>query len=90
MVRFRHLHPFAAHSWANVGIKKEAGTDIHEGPPDFKHVASAPYGRNLGFIFVPGKNTWHALGKRPLHGAVRKSLIVNYVTSAWRETSELS
>jgi hypothetical protein len=69
---------------------KNAGTDIHEGPPDFKHVASAPYGRNLGFIFVPGKNTWHAIGKRPLNGAVRKSLIVNYVTPEWRETSELS
>ncbi len=69
---------------------KNAGTDIHEGPPDFRHLASAPYGRNLGFIFVPGKNTWHAVGKRPLHGAVRKSLIVNYVTSAWREMSELS
>jgi hypothetical protein len=69
---------------------KNAGTDLHEGPPDFKHVASAPYGRNLGFIFVPGKNTWHAVGKRPLNSAVRKSLIVNYVTSAWRETSELS
>ena len=67
-----------------------AGTDLHEGPPDFKHVATAPYGRNLGFIFIPGKNTWHAVGRRPLHGAVRKSLIVNYVTSAWRETSELS
>ena len=69
---------------------KDAGTDIHEGPPDFRHVASAPYGRNLGFIFVPGKNTWHAVGKRPLHGAVRKSLIVNYVTRDWRETCELS
>lgn len=69
---------------------KNAGTDIHEGPPGFKHVASAPYGRNLGFIFVPGKNTWHAVGKRPLHGAVRKSLIVNYVTRDWREASELS
>lgn len=67
-----------------------AGTDLHEGPPDFKLAASAPYGRNLGLIFVPAKNTWHALGKKPLHGAVRKSIIVNYVTSAWRETSELS
>jgi hypothetical protein len=69
---------------------RDAGTDIHEGPPDHKHVASAPYGRNLGLIFVPAKNTWHAIGKRPLHGAVRTSLIINYVTSAWRETSELS
>ena len=69
---------------------KNAGTDIHEGPPDFKHVGSAPYARNLGLIFIPGKNTWHAVGRRPLHGAIRKSLIVNYVTAAWRETSELS
>jgi hypothetical protein len=67
-----------------------AGTDLHEGPPDFKHAGSAPYGRNLGLIFVPAKNTWHAIGKKPLHGAVRKSIIVNYVTPAWRETSELS
>jgi hypothetical protein len=69
---------------------KQAGTDIHEGPPDFRLAASAPYGRNLGLIFVPGKNTWHAVGRRPLHGAVRKSIIINYVTSAWRERSELS
>jgi hypothetical protein len=67
-----------------------AGTDLHEGPPDFRYAGSAPYGRNLGLIFVPAKNTWHAIGKRPLHGAVRKSIIINYVTSAWRETSELS
>ncbi len=67
-----------------------AGTDLHEGPPDFKYAGSAPYGRNLGLIFVPAKNTWHAIGKKPLHGAVRKSIIVNYVTSAWREKSELS
>jgi hypothetical protein len=67
-----------------------AGTDLHEGPPDFAYAGSAPYGRNLGLIFVPAKNTWHAIGKKPLHGAVRKSIIVNYVTSAWRETSELS
>ncbi len=67
-----------------------AGTDLHEGPPDFTYAGSAPYGRNLGLIFVPAKNTWHAIGKKPLHGAVRKSIIVNYVTSAWRETSELS
>jgi hypothetical protein len=67
-----------------------AGTDLHEGPPDFAYAGSAAYGRNLGLIFVPAKNTWHGIGKKPLFGAVRKSIIVNYVTSAWRETSELS
>jgi hypothetical protein len=69
---------------------KAAGTDVHEGPPDHKYVCSAPYGKNLGLIFVPGPNTWHAVGKRPLNGAIRKSIIVNYVTSAWRDKYELA
>ncbi len=66
-----------------------AGTDIHAGPPDFTYVTSAPYGKNLGVIFIPGKNTWHGVGHHPIRG-LRKSLIVNYVTSAWRDTWELA
>ena len=66
-----------------------AGTDIHEGPPDFKYVASAPYGRNLGVIFIPAKNTWHGVGHHPLTG-LRKSIIINYVTADWRDTFELA
>ncbi len=66
-----------------------AGTDIHEGPPDFKYVASAPYAKNKGVIFIAGENTWHGVGKRPIHG-LRKSIIINYVTSAWRDTWELA
>lgn len=66
-----------------------AGTDIHEGPPDFKYVTSAPYGRNLGVIFIPGKNTWHGVGHHPLKG-LRKSIIINYVTADWRDTFELA
>jgi hypothetical protein len=67
-----------------------AGTDLHEGPPDFNYMGSAPYGRNLGLIVIPGRNTWHAVGKRRFNGAIRTSIIVNYVTSDWREVSELS
>lgn len=67
-----------------------AGTDIHEGPPDHKYVTTAPYGRNLGVVFVPGKNTWHAVGHHPFKAGVRKSIIINYVTSAWRDTWELA
>jgi hypothetical protein len=67
-----------------------AGTDVHEGPPEYRYVCSAPYGRNLGLIFIPGANSWHAVGRRPLHGAIRKSIIVNYVTSAWRDRFELA
>lgn len=68
---------------------KTAGTDVHEGPPDFKYVTTAPYGRNLGLIFVPGKNTWHGVGHHPLK-TLRRSLIVNYVSSDWRDTFELA
>ncbi len=66
-----------------------AGTDIHEGPPNFKYVTSAPYARNKGVIFIPGQNTWHAVGKRPMK-AVRKSVIINFVANDWRETWELA
>lgn len=68
---------------------KLAGTDIHEGPPDHKYVCSAPYGRNRGLIFVPGDNTWHGVGHNPITG-IRRSLIINYVTSDWRDTWELA
>ena len=67
----------------------QAGTDIFEGPPDFTYVGSAPYGKNKGVIFVPGENTWHGAGHHPITG-VRKSIIINYVTSAWREKWELA
>jgi hypothetical protein len=66
-----------------------AGTDIHEGPPDFEYVTSAPYGRNLGLIFIPAHNTWHGVGRHPIEG-LRKSLIVNFVTSEWRDKWELA
>jgi hypothetical protein len=66
-----------------------AGTDLHEGPPDFRYVGSAPYGRNKGLIFVPGDDTWHGVGHHPIHG-VRRSIIVNYVGPEWRDRWELA
>ena len=66
-----------------------AGTDIHEGPPDFKYVGSAPYGKNLGVIFIPGTNTWHGVGHHAIQG-LRKSIIINYVASDWRDKWELA
>jgi hypothetical protein len=68
---------------------KLAGTDVHEGPPDFRYVTTAPYGRNLGLLFIPGKHTWHGLGHHPIQG-LRKSIIINYITSEWRDTWELA
>jgi hypothetical protein len=66
-----------------------AGTNIFEGPPDFNYVGSAPYGKNKGVIFIPGKNTWHGVGHDPIEG-LRKSIIINYVTSDWRDKWELA
>lgn len=65
------------------------GTDLHRGPPDHVYVGSAPFGRNKGLIFIPGDDTWHGAGHNKFRG-VRKSIIVNYVTSDWRETRELA
>ena len=67
----------------------DTGTDILEGPPDFNYVTSAPYGKNKGVIFIPGANTWHGAGHHPIKG-IRRSIIINYVTSDWREKWELA
>jgi len=67
----------------------DAGTDIFDDTPEHRRVASAPYEQNRGLIFIPGRNTWHGFSKRPING-LRKSLIVNYVTSDWRDTWELA
>lgn len=66
-----------------------AGTNILEGPPDHKFVGSAPYAKNKGVMFIPGANTWHGVGHHPVKGT-RKSIIINYVTSDWRDKWELA
>ncbi len=63
------------------------GTDILD--EDFNLVATSPYRRNVGLIFVPGPNTWHGFHKRPIVG-VRRSMIVNYVKPEWRNRRELA
>lgn len=63
------------------------GTDIYASPTE--HLGPAPSGRNQGLVFIPGQNTWHGFERRPITG-VRRSLIVNYVTPAWRARHELA
>lgn len=67
----------------------DAGTDVYDASPEHKLVATAPYEKNKGLIFIPGKDTWHGFTKRPIKG-VRKSIIVNWVTPAWRDRYELA
>ncbi|WP_298284735.1 2OG-Fe(II) oxygenase [Acidocella sp.] len=63
------------------------GTDIYASATQF--AGTAPSGRNHGLIFIPGADTWHGFAKRKITG-VRRSLIVNYVTPAWRSRHELA
>ncbi|MDX2202445.1 MAG: 2OG-Fe(II) oxygenase [Hyphomicrobiaceae bacterium] len=68
---------------------RDAGTDIYDASPEHKLVASAPYEKNKGLIFIPGTDTWHGFTRRPIRG-VRKSIIINYVTPDWRARDELA
>jgi hypothetical protein len=63
------------------------GTDVLDGPETL--VATTPYARNGGLIFIPAADTWHGFHRRPIAG-VRRSLIVNYVKPEWRSRHELA
>jgi len=63
------------------------GTDLLD--RDLNIVATAPYRRNSGLIFIPGSDTWHGFHRREIAG-VRRSLIVNYVKPEWRSRHELA
>jgi hypothetical protein len=68
---------------------EDAGTNVMDDTPEHKVVATAPFKFNNGLIFIPGSNTWHGFTPRPIRG-VRKSIIINYVSPAWRATEELA
>lgn len=65
----------------------DLGTDIYESRD--KHFGRSPFLPNSAMIFVPGDNTWHGFEKRPIRG-VRKSVILNYVTTDWKAREQLS
>lgn len=63
------------------------GTDLYDA--DKAWVGRAPAAPNSGLMFVPGPDTWHGFQRRPFD-CVRRSLIINYVTSDWRAVHELN
>ena len=67
--------------------ERDLGTDLFSDPAT--HAKRIPFVDNAGTIFIPGTDTWHGFRKRPIDG-VRRSLIVNYVTSEWRNRHELA
>lgn len=66
---------------------QELGTDIYVDATT--HHSTVPFVANTALIFVPSDDTWHGFEPRTI-GGVRKSLIINYVTDAWRERWQLA
>ena len=67
---------------------QHCGTDVYETTAEHKFVYSAPYAFNGGLVFIPSSETWHGFRRRNIPG-VRKSIIVNYVSSDWKDVWEL-
>ena len=65
----------------------DLGTDIYADKDTW--AKRSAFIDNTALVFVPGDNTWHGLERRKI-GGVRKSVIMNYVTEAWRERGQLA
>ena len=69
------------------GGQPDLGTDIYADGETWSH--RVPFEPGGALAFVPSDNTWHGFEPRPIP-VVRKSLIVNYVTAAWRAREQLA
>jgi hypothetical protein len=65
----------------------DLGTDIYRAPDAWSRRTA--FDDNSALIFVPGRDSWHGLERRTIHG-VRKSVIMNYVTDEWRAREQLA
>ena len=63
------------------------GTDIYD--REKAHIGRSPFAPNGAMVFVPSNVTYHGFEPRPIEG-IRKSIIINYVTSEWRAREQLS
>jgi len=67
--------------------QEDLGTDIYAA--EDRWVKRAAFRRNEALMFVPSNNTWHGFEQRPING-VRRSIVMNYVTDAWRDRWQLA
>ena len=67
--------------------RPDLGTDLYEAPERWS--SRADFRPGVALAFAPSDRTWHGFEPRPF-GCVRKSLIVNYVTSEWRAREQLA
>lgn len=65
----------------------DLGTDIYRDRE--RWAKRTAFADNTALMFVPSNNTWHGLERRTIVG-VRTSVIMNYVTDAWRERGQLA
>jgi hypothetical protein len=67
--------------------QEDLGTDIYAAADSW--AKRPPFALNEALMFVPNDHTWHGFEPREIKG-VRKSVIVNYVTDAWRDREQLA
>lgn len=65
----------------------DLGTDVYLDGETWAH--RAPFTPGGALAFVPSDKTWHGFEPRPIP-VVRKSLILNYVTTAWLAREQLA
>ena len=67
--------------------QEDLGTDVYVARD--RWAKRAAFRNNEALMFVPSDKTWHGFEPRAING-VRKSLIINYVTEAWRDRWQLA
>jgi hypothetical protein len=67
--------------------QESLGTDLYRAPGAW--AKRIPFTANTAVVFVPAGDTWHGMERRAIAG-VRKSVIMNYVTDAWRAREQLA
>jgi hypothetical protein len=67
--------------------QEDLGTDIYRDPETW--AKRSPFVAGGALLFVPSDHTWHGFEPRAFEG-VRKSVIINYVTSDWRAREQLA
>jgi hypothetical protein len=65
----------------------DLGTDLYDAQKN--QVARSPFESNGALVFIPSDITYHGFERRRIEG-VRKSVIINYVTEAWRAREQLA
>jgi hypothetical protein len=67
--------------------QEDLGTDLYADPRTWAD--RVPFRWNTALVFVPSDVTWHGFQARRI-AAPRRSVIVNYVTEAWRAREQLA